>query len=178
MDLEIRLRKVSAEQLAQRVASYVPEPDMDSLRTVFAFYQTLSEVYTLVEANLAKFGLSQGKFGVLMLLLDRPEEGMAPSDLADLGGVTRGTITGLVDGLERQGLVERVHNPRDRRMLNVRLTPAGHALMGEVVPAHYQRMIRVVSGIRPEERALLRDMLDRMRSVGEADLCVTSAREE
>ena len=49
-------------------------------------------------------------------LLNRtPDEGQSPFDLARQSGVTRATMTGLVDGLERDGLVTRDRCPTDRR---------------------------------------------------------------
>src|SRR6266853_654254 len=49
----------------------------------------------------------------------------ALGDLADELDSTPRNITGLVDHLERDGLVERVPDPQDRRSVRARLTPAG-----------------------------------------------------
>ena len=46
-------------------------------------------------------------------------------DLANKMGVTTGTLTVMIDNLEKKGLVERVHNPEDRRSYVIRLTHAG-----------------------------------------------------
>lgn len=51
--------------------------------------------------------------------------GIAPKDLADQLGVTRGSATGIVDRLVAAGLVTRVAHPTDGRSVSVRLTPAG-----------------------------------------------------
>ena len=46
-------------------------------------------------------------------------------ELAHRVGVTPRAITGLVDGLEARGYVERIPDPADRRAASVTLTPAG-----------------------------------------------------
>ena len=61
--------------------------------------------------------------GRLMCVLVQGSRGMA--DLARAFGVERAALTGLVDRVERRGLVERVPVPGDRRAVNVALTDAG-----------------------------------------------------
>jgi DNA-binding MarR family transcriptional regulator len=57
---------------------------------------------------------------------------MSPSELGDRLIVTRATVTGLVDSLERRGLVHRSANPADRRSLLVEITPAGLEVVQQV----------------------------------------------
>lgn len=106
-------------------------PDLDSLRLCF---QAMS-LSTLIEregaALLAPHGLSEGRF-VLLSLLEPHKEGLPPHVLADHAGVARATITGLVDGMVRDGMVERHGNPEDRRSNLVRLTRKGRQLARKV----------------------------------------------
>ncbi|WP_171814498.1 MarR family transcriptional regulator [Arthrobacter dokdonensis] len=54
---------------------------------------------------------------------------MAPKDLSALMGVTSGTMTALLDRVEKAGFLKRERNPNDRRALLIHLTPAGdHAM--------------------------------------------------
>jgi len=62
-----------------------------------------------------------------MLTLLWARDGQPFKDLAAAGGYTRATITGIVDTLEKKGLVTRQPNPNDRRSLLVKLTAAGWA---------------------------------------------------
>ena len=53
-----------------------------------------------VESTLRhQFGLSVGRFSLLMILHRYSESELTPSDLAQRAGVTRATVTGLLDGL-------------------------------------------------------------------------------
>jgi DNA-binding MarR family transcriptional regulator len=70
-------------------------------------------------------GLSDGRFQVLVRLQHMPEGRMTMGDIAEMLDVTPRTVTGLVDNLERDGLVRRVDDPRDRRSVYAELTDKG-----------------------------------------------------
>lgn len=53
---------------------------------------------------------------------------MPLKDLAKANNCTRATITGMIDGLEGKGLVRRIPNPEDRRILLTERTREGQAL--------------------------------------------------
>ncbi|OYW26990.1 MAG: hypothetical protein B7Z51_09460 [Methyloversatilis sp. 12-65-5] len=89
---------------------------------------------------------------------------VAPITLAQKAGVTRATMTGLLDGLERDGLVLRVFDTADRRRLTVRLLPAGQAVLDAVMPDYYRRVRTVMAGLDEEQRGALRAMLGVVQS--------------
>ncbi|MGB8165954.1 MAG: MarR family transcriptional regulator, partial [Chthoniobacteraceae bacterium] len=84
------------------------------LRTGDAVFETENEYLTRHE-------ISQGRFTVLMLLNRSSEEPSTPAELAEEAGVTRATMTGLVDTLVKDGLVTRTDDPTDRRAVLVKL---------------------------------------------------------
>jgi len=115
------------------------------------------------EAYFAGHDLSQGRFTVLMLLLDKQENraiSRTPAELADLANVTRATMTGLIDTLERDGLVTREPDPVDRRMMAVKLTAKGHFLLNRVLPGYFRHMAELMAPLSETERkALVRLLL-------------------
>ncbi|MFE0423505.1 MarR family winged helix-turn-helix transcriptional regulator [Streptomyces sp. NPDC058953] len=72
-------------------------------------------------------GLSAGAVDVLIRLRNFGTAGAKPGELARSAGMTPRNATGLVDTLEREGLVGRDPDPADRRSVLVRITPAGLA---------------------------------------------------
>ncbi len=56
----------------------------------------------------------------------------SPSELGERLIVTRATVTGVVDSLERRGFVRRSPDPVDRRRLAIEITPAGLAVVQEL----------------------------------------------
>ncbi|UUZ64604.1 hypothetical protein LP417_06450 [Polaromonas sp. P1-6] len=69
---------------------------------------------------------------MLLFLLDAASEGLAPNVLGERAGVTRVTVTGLLDGLERETMTERQADARDRRALRIRLTRKGRQVAKKV----------------------------------------------
>ena len=71
--------------------------------------------------------------------------------LGDRLGVTRPNITKLVDGLERQGLVERIPHPVDGRMVQAQLTPEGAAVAAQALPGRVALMERAWASLGDDE---------------------------
>lgn len=85
------------------------------------------KMHMLMERWADEHGLSEGRFQILVRLQQFPDGRMTMGDLADMLDVTPRTVTGLVDNLERDGLVRRVDDPRDRRSVYAEITEEGRA---------------------------------------------------
>jgi DNA-binding MarR family transcriptional regulator len=94
----------------------------DSL--MFAVLEAANTLAERLEDALAAAGLSMAKYGVLDQLAEA-DDALALSELAETQSCVRSNITQLVDRLEREGLVRRVDDPTDRRIVRAELTPAG-----------------------------------------------------
>ncbi len=142
-----------------------PDLDPSACEAYLHLLRAADEVFHAREAHLSSHGLSQGRFTVLMLLLDKTKNSPAPqtpAELADSAGVTRATMTGLIDTLERDGLVSREPDSADRRMMAVHLTPRGEEVLRAVLPGHFQR-VAALMGLLPEsERKLLVRLLNKV----------------
>ena len=87
----------------------------------------------------------------LNCLLALYENGPLPaSQIAKLIMVKASTVTGIIDRLELKGLVRRVRNSPDRRIINIELTEAGHKLT-ENAPPPIQR--KIVDGLNKLPRS-------------------------
>jgi DNA-binding MarR family transcriptional regulator len=93
-------------------------------RLMFAVLQAASILAKRLEEALATVGLSMAKYGVLAQMAES-DDALALSDLAEVQSCVRSNITQLVDRLEREGLVRRVDDSEDRRVVRAELTPAG-----------------------------------------------------
>jgi DNA-binding MarR family transcriptional regulator len=82
---------------------------------------------------LAPLGLAPRQFGALAILVD--EGPLSQQRLGERMGIDRTTMVALVDGLERDGLVERERNPGDRRAYALRASPRGRRLLGRAAAA-------------------------------------------
>ena len=86
-----------------------------------------------------------------------------PAELAEAAGVTRATMTGLIDTLERDGFVKREPDPTDRRMMSVRLTTAGEHFLQEFLPGHFQAITSLMSPLTETERKTLVHLLGKIQ---------------
>src|SRR5438046_6931093 len=69
-----------------------------------------------------RFGLSEGRFQILVRLHHQANGRFTMGELAEMLDITPRTVTGLVDNLERDGLVRRVADPADRRPAHAEIT--------------------------------------------------------
>jgi DNA-binding MarR family transcriptional regulator len=129
-----------------------------SLRLCFEVLALASAIDLACAARLAPYRLSEGKFVLLFLLRDLPE-GLAPHELAERAGVTRATITGLLDGLERDGFLARHGDKDDRRKVSVRLTLKGQAVALDLFNEHTQWIASLFAGFAQHERDALSALL-------------------
>src|SRR5690606_39077022 len=113
-------------------AKQFPDLDPSACEVLLHLLRTSDEGFRGFDQPLARHSISQGRFTVLMLLRDRGQDcprPCTPAELADMAGVTRATMTGLVDTLERDGFVRREPDPHDRRMMSINLTPTGQEFL-------------------------------------------------
>jgi len=143
-------------------AKQFPDLDPSASEVYLHLLRTSDEAFRILTAHLHAAGLSQGRFTVLMLLIDKGSgcpRVSTPAELADKAGVTRATMTGLIDTLERDGLVSRDPDPDDRRMMSVRLTPKGEALIHDYLPGHFKLTASLVQPLTENERKTLVKLL-------------------
>jgi DNA-binding MarR family transcriptional regulator/CheY-like chemotaxis protein len=107
------------------------------------------------DEHFAKLGISQSKLAVLIYLSCEPQLYASPSSLAKHCGVSRAAMTGLVDGLEEEGYVERYSHPSDRRSLMIKLTQKGQQFIDSIAPQDQYRLSELMSVLSEIERQKL-----------------------
>jgi DNA-binding MarR family transcriptional regulator len=113
-------------------------------------------LHLLQERWAEQHGLSEGRLGVLFRLYRRGDCPM--NDLAEDLDSTPRNITGLVDHLERDGLVERVPDADDRRSVRARLTPKGQARIESIWKQGLRHQYEMAEGFTKEDLAQLRHL--------------------
>ena len=156
---------ISTDPVYQELVSSYPDVSTDAMATILQFCKISSLINMRREATLAEFGLTSGRFHLLMLLLrQEPVHALSPSELAKRTGVTRGTMTQFIDAIEKDGFVKRVEDPKDRRGMLVKLTEAGEAKLKEVLPTHIQRMAHYTRVLNADERDMMIHIMEKMAS--------------
>ena len=154
-----------------------PDLDPSAAEAFLHLLHTGDEVFGVSDRSLAGHNISHGRFGVLMLLWRSVQPRAAkllgaeecvpgprtPAELADAAGVTRATMTGLIDTLERDGYVKREPDPVDRRQMSVLLTPRGEKFLMEFLPGHFKAIAAIMAPLTENERKTLVRLLDKVR---------------
>lgn len=110
--------------------------------------------------DIERYGVTPPQFSVIETLGH-----LGPLTMGELGRkmlVTGGCVTVIVDNLEESGLVERVRDPADRRIVHVRLTPAGTRRFREMFTQHAQRIAELASVLTASEQQRLASLLKKL----------------
>lgn len=97
---------------------------------------------------LNEFPITPPQFTALLWLNDEGE--MTIGDLSQKMYLACSTMTDLVDRMEKSGLVERVRDERDRRVVRIRLLKKGREIIGEVMEARQAYLAQVLSRFSEE----------------------------
>ena len=146
-------------------AQQFPGLDPTACEVFLNLLRTGDEAFRATEEHFHAVGLSQGRFTVLMLLYDKTcgrTHVLAPAQLAERSGVTRATMTGLIDTLERDGMVTRKPDPADRRQLCVELTKRGIAFLDKILPEHFRRIAALMEVLSESERRTMVRLLGKI----------------
>ncbi len=119
-----------------------PGENHPGYRAVMELLRAADTVWNASRVFFERWDLSPSQFNVLNLLRLNPA-GLSQTDLSRQLIMHRSNVTGLLDRLEKRGLVARRDVATDRRAYNVVLTPAAVRLLADILPRYYQEAARV-----------------------------------
>ena len=149
---------------AETRAAERPTDHQDELR----LWLRLLTCTTLLEGEIrtrlrARFDVTLPRFD-LMAQLDKVTDGMTLGELSRRMMVSNGNITGLVERLAEQGLVERLPHPTDRRAAFVRLTARGRGSFAAMAEEHAGWIADLFEGLSAPDIRQLMGLLGRMKT--------------
>ncbi len=117
-------------------------------------FVVLSKAYRAVSDQVANDirskGLNTTDFGVLELLYHSGDQPL--QKIGDKILLASGSITYVVDKLEKKGLVKRTQSEKDRRVTYASITDDGVALLNEIFPDHWKQIEHITNGLTEEEK--------------------------
>nr|WP_314541220.1 MarR family transcriptional regulator [uncultured Massilia sp.] len=148
--------------------SELPEYTMDERFT--AAVHNCARVWRLaIDKRLKHLGIGQSGWITIAMVAKSPEA-LSQRALADLVGVEGPSMVSMLDRLERDGLVERVPSPTDRRVKLVQLTEAGSNVFAEVRKEANAFRAFLLDGVDPDEVAAATRLLEGLRKRVEDNL--------
>jgi MarR family transcriptional regulator, organic hydroperoxide resistance regulator len=85
-----------------------------------------------ISVELQPYDITSGQWSVLRVLWE--DEGLSQVELADRMRVEKASLTGVLDAMEKRGLILRTRNTKDRRKVNIHLTNRARALKDKLLP--------------------------------------------
>lgn len=109
-----------------------------------------------------------GRHALIRLLHFAEGHRLTQFEIASEMQVTSSNVTFLVDGLEKEGLVQRLPHPTDRRTVYVQLTTEGEDFAKIIVPSMARFMAAMLDGFTQEEKNTFAGLLERFRRNADA----------
>jgi DNA-binding MarR family transcriptional regulator len=156
-------------EVLRKVAERYPGIDAEATEIILSIKRIASGEECAIQDALEPYGLSEGRFFVLAHLFAEEiveHKTPSPSEIADSLGVTRATITGLLDGLEREGFLERHHDSQDRRALTIHMTGKARSFLERFIPEQCCHVKAQVSQLTIEEKQTLIALLAKIQASG------------
>lgn len=126
----------------------------------YALAKSQRKFYHHLRRELVQYNLTPPQFGVLVLLWE--QDGLSQVEVGNILEVDRTTLTGIIDRLEKSGLVARKPDPDDRRSKLVYLTQAGREYEELVIPVAEKINHSFSEKFSPQELEQLLGYLKRM----------------
>ncbi len=134
-----------------------------SVRLWLRMLSCTNRIESMVRQNMAaNFQTTLPRFD-LMAQLERARHGLKMSELSMRMMVTGGNVTGITDGLEKEGLVVREVDASDRRVYRVRLTPEGQRQFRRMAAEHEQWVIALFEGLSARSKEQLVELLGELK---------------
>lgn len=138
------LPPVSAEPVAP-----LSTPQLAAWR---AYVETVTDLNSAIEADLAPTGLTLGDYQVLVFLSESPDGSMRMVDLASRLQLSPSGLTRRLDGLVKSGHVARVPSATDRRVMHAVIKESGRAALAGAYPVHLASVrSRIIDRLEPAD---------------------------
>lgn len=129
-----------------------------SLEAISALRLAAKRVHEETERWTERHGLTESRLQILTNLYFTPDRQMTLGQLAESQNLVPRTVTGLVDKLERDGLVRRVPDPSDRRSVRAQLTKTGVVRIEAMRKDASEWEAQGAAGLKPRQLAELRHL--------------------
>ncbi|MBO8157337.1 MAG: MarR family transcriptional regulator [Bacillaceae bacterium] len=131
-----------------------------SLKLFVVLAKAYRAVTDLSNADIVRYGLNPTEFAVLELLYHQGDQPL--QKIGERILLASGSITYVVDKLEKKGYLERKPCPNDRRVIYGAITEKGTELLNEIFPEHWAKIEQIMSGLTDEEKEQAIDLLKKL----------------
>ena len=137
-------------------------PDAESFTTWFLLSQTWPALYRVVEQQVARTGLTAEKVKVLWLCTDYPPP-LTPAEISRFLFRKSHSVAGLLDRMERDGLIRRVPKCKGHPYTEIQVTAKGEELIEPAKDVTITVISDLMSGLSQDELVQLQGLLKKLR---------------
>jgi DNA-binding MarR family transcriptional regulator len=143
----------------------------------FDIFETLRKIIRAVDIYSTRlreqYGLNSSQLSCLLVL---GEHGyISLSKMSQLVSLSPGMITGIIDQLENKGLVSRVRNSPDRRVITIELTKKGKSVLKKAPPSFQKKLMESLSELGGKEKRIINRSLATLLSRIVEDVLIDSS---
>ena len=132
--------------------------------TFLEFIYTIESMSAYLSHKTRAKGLTRAGLSVLTILRSSEGKGCQHNQISRLLLVSRANVTGVVNSLIKQGLVERVYDEKDRRVCIARITKKGEALLDSFLPDYHAVIESIFSGLSIEDKKIFNRLMEKLRT--------------
>ena len=152
---------------ARRYHEEFPDISLEVIAGHLAVNSTGAAMSRAVTRHLEQYDINPARYSLLRAIYFSQQRMLPQSQLAREMGTSQPNVTQLLHALEKDGLVERVILPENRRVTYARLTPEGFERCEILVPDMVQFMQSSVNGLTTKELVELHRLLAKVRARAE-----------
>lgn len=130
--------------------------------TMASIIRTSSLLMRVAGRFFSRYVVTDVQFNILLILKEE-KDGLSQQALSERLTVTKSNIVGLIDRLEKSGLVKRHTHPEDRRTNFVVLTPEGKGILEKVEGDYDAEVDRIMGGLSQAEKKSMISATQKMR---------------
>lgn len=134
-----------------------------TLTTLITFTRAEHTIHKKELETIKKSGLTIAQFGVLEALYNKGD--LRISEIMEKILTTSGNITVVIKNLEKDGLVKRNLDPKDKRATIISITDEGKKIIEEILPSHLENIVDIFSVLTDEEKLMLRNILKKFKNI-------------
>ncbi|WP_405098956.1 MarR family winged helix-turn-helix transcriptional regulator [Oceanobacillus sp. FSL H7-0719] len=136
-----------------------------SLKAFVVIMKASKTLEELVKKDIADHGMKTSDFAILEALYHKGRQTIKQISEAVL--INTGSITYVIDKLEKNGYLQRIHCTEDRRVVYIEITPKGNDVMNEIFPKHQKMIEELFTDITDENKRILIDTVKMIGKKGE-----------
>ncbi|GGB58827.1 MarR family transcriptional regulator [Lentibacillus populi] len=138
-----------------------------SLKTFVVLMKSAKSVEDRIKQDIKRYGVSTTEFTILEALYHKGN--LTVQQICDAVLINSGSITYVIDKLQKKGLLKRSPSKSDRRVVHVQITDQGKQLMNRIFPKHQAVIEEVFKDVSPEEKQTVIDVLKKVGLKAERD---------